>query len=233
MSTTSKNRAIPEVGLTAMRAVAGPHFLRKWDVDERGQDHVPASGPVIIAGNHIGWADGPTLVARCPRKLHMLTKEEEFAGKHRHLLRALGQIKVARNRVDAGALRQAAGALEAGQAVGIFPEGIRGDGEFGQIRGGVAWLALISGAPVVPLAIFGTRERGEGPQYKPAEGARIDLVYGRPMRIEPQPWPRDRAAIDAATEQIHSHLRDHLAWAKSAARRELPGPLPAGARNDH
>lgn len=232
MSTSSGYQAMPEAGLTVMRALAGNRFLRKWEVHERGQAHVPETGPVIIAGNHIGWADGPTLVARCPRKLHMLTKEEEFTGKYRHLLRAIGQIKVARNRVDAGAMRRAAGALKAGQAVGIFPEGIRGDGEFHQIKSGIAWLALVSGAPIVPLAIFGTRERGEGPNYRPAEGARIDLVYGKPLLVDRQPWPRDRSAIDQATEQIHSHLRDHLAWAKSAVRRDLPGPMPAGARND-
>ena len=231
MSTKTQRTAIPEAGLTVMRATAGDFFLRKWDINLRGQDRVPADGPVILASNHLGWVDGPLMVVRAPRKLHTLVKEEEFAGKHRHLLRLIGQIKVSRNRVDSGALRRAAGALEAGQAVGIFPEGIRGDGELRTIKSGVAWLALVSGAPVVPLAIFGTRERGEGPDYKPAEGARIDLVFGRPIQIDPQPWPRDRFMIDEATAQIHSHLRDHLAWAKAAARRDLPGPMPAGAWN--
>lgn len=231
MKTTSAPKGLPEAGLTVARAVAGRAFVRRWDVHERGQNRVPIDGPVIVAGNHIGWADGPTLVASCPRKLHMLTKEEEFAGKYRHLLRSIGQIKVSRNRVDAGALRRAAASLESGQAVGIFPEGVRGDGEFRTIKGGVAWLALVSGAPVVPLAIFGTRERGEGADYRPAEGARIDLVYGRPIQLDRQPWPRDRFDLDEATEKIHSHLREHLARAKASARRDLPGPMPAGAWN--
>lgn len=228
---TPQRTALPETGLTVMRGLLGGHFLRKWDVHVRDEDQVPTEGPVIIAANHLGWVDGPLMFIRAPRKLHTLVKEEEYAGKHRHLLRAIGQIKVSRNRVDSGALRRAAGALDAGQAIGIFPEGIRGDGEMRTIKGGVAWLALVSGAPVVPLAIFGTRERGEGADYKPAEGARIDLVYGRPITIDAKPWPRDRSTIEDATTTIHSHLRDHLAWAKSAARRDLPGPLPAGAWN--
>lgn len=228
---TSRRTALPETGLTVIRGLLGNFFLRKWDIGARGQDQVPADGPVIIAANHLGWVDGPLMFIRAPRKLHTLVKEEEYGGQHRHLLRAIGQIKVARNRVDSGALRRAAGALGAGQAVGIFPEGLRGDGEMRTIKSGVAWLALVSGASVVPLAIFGTREPGEGADYKPAEGARIDMVYGRPIQIDAQPWPRDRFMIDEATDQIHSHLRDHLAWAKSAARRDLPGPMPAGAWN--
>lgn len=220
---------MPEAGLTVMRAVAGPLFLRSWDVNQRGVDLVPQDGPVIIASNHVGWVDGPLLVASCPRKLHVLTKSEEFSGKYRHLLRALGQIKVERKKVDAGALRRAVSSLEAGQAVGIFPEGIRGAGELKRFKHGVAWLALVTGAPVVPLAIFGTRKQGEGPEAKPAKGARLDLVYGQPIQLDARPWPRDRDMIDDAATQIQSHMRDHLVRAKTATSRELPGPLPAGA----
>ncbi len=230
-TTPTSRPGLPEVGLTVARALVGRLFQRKWDVAEHGRDLVPAEGPVIIAANHIGWADGPLIVAGAPRNVHTLVKEEEFAGRHRFLLRLIGQIKVARNRVDAGALRRAAAALEAGQAVGVFVEGVRGDGELRSIKSGVAWLALVSGAPVVPLAIFGTREPGDGPDHRPADGASIDLVYGRPIQVDRQDWPRDRFAIEAATERIHSHLRDHLARARTAARRDLPGPMPAGAWN--
>jgi 1-acyl-sn-glycerol-3-phosphate acyltransferase len=222
---------MPETGLTVMRALLGGWFLRRWQITEHGQEHVPAEGPVIIAANHLGWADGPLMFVKAPRKLHTLVKEEEFAGRHRHLLRTIGQIKVARNRVDAGALRRAAGALGAGQAIGIFPEGVRGDGELEQIKAGVAWLALVSGAPVVPLAIFGTRESGDGPDARPPDGAHIDLVYGRPVSLDRVPWPRTRSMIGDATEQIHSHLREHLIRARAASQRELPGPMPAGAWN--
>ncbi len=223
------SRGLSEVGLVAARAALGPLALRRWDIHVHDEQQVPARGRVIIAANHLGWADGPVLVGRSPRHLHMLVKEEEFAGGHRHLLRAIAQIKVARNRVDSGAVRRAVRALEAEQAVGIFPEGIRGDGELASIRSGVAYLALATGAPVVPAAIFGTRERDEDASSRPADGARVDLAFGAPVQLDPAPWPRTPDQIGAATETIHAHLTDHLARAKTAVGRELPGPLPAGA----
>ncbi|MGJ9420946.1 lysophospholipid acyltransferase family protein [Aeromicrobium sp. CF3.5] len=223
------SRGLSEVGLATARATLGPLFLRRWDIQLHDEQHVPGQGRVIIAANHLGWADGPALVGRSPRPLHMMVKEEEFAGGHRHLLRALAQIKVARNRVDSGAIRRAVRALEADQAVGIFPEGLRGDGELSTIKSGVAYLALATGAPIVPLAIFGTRERDEDSSSRPAAGARIDLVFGAPIQLDAAPWPRTPDRLGAATDTIHAHLTDHLARAKTAVGRELPGPLPAGA----
>ena len=220
---------LPERGLRIIRGSLGPRMLRKWDVRERGQGYVPDEGPVIIAANHIGWLDGPLLFIRAPRRVHALVKEEEFAGRNARLLRAISQIRVARERVDTGAMRRASSALAAGQAIGIFPEGRRGDGELHEIKKGIAYLALVSGAPIVPLALFGTRDRGEGPDFRPAPGARNALVYGRPLRIDAQPWPRTTAAIDEAAVAIHEHLLVHLAWAKDAVKRDLPGPLPKGS----
>ncbi len=223
------SRGLSEVGLATARATLAPLLLRRWDIHLHDEQHVPARGRVIIAANHLGWADGPALVGRSPRHLHMLVKEEEFAGGHRHLLRTIAQIKVARNRVDSGAIRRAVRALEAEQAVGIFPEGVRGDGELGTIKPGIAYLALTTGAPIVPVAIFGTRERDEDASYRPAAGARIDLAFGAPLHLDAAPWPRTPDRIGAATETIHAHLTDHLARARTAVGRELPGPLPAGA----
>ena len=223
------SRGLSEVGLATARTTLAPMFLRRWDIHLHDEQHVPSDGRVIIAANHLGWADGPVLVGRSPRPLHVLVKEEEFSGGHRHLLRALSQIKVARNRVDSGAVRRAVRALEGDQAVGIFPEGIRGDGELRSIKSGVAFLALATGAPVVPLAIFGTRERDKDPSYRPAPGARIDLAFGEPLQLDALPWPRTADRINQATDAIHAHLTDHLARAKTAVGRELPGPMPAGA----
>lgn len=220
---------LPETGLTLIRAAIGERFLRRWEIHERGQGLVPETGPVIIAANHSGWLDGPLLFVKAPRKVHALTKSDEFEGRNGLLLRAISQIKVHRDRVDTRALRQAVSALEAGQAVGIFPEGLRGDGELTRIKQGIGYLALVSGAPIVPLAIFGTREEGAPSDFRPEPGARIDLVYGDPFSFDPVPWPRTSLAIEETTEQIHRSLLDHLEHAKSVTSRTLPGPLPAGA----
>jgi 1-acyl-sn-glycerol-3-phosphate acyltransferase len=219
---------LPEAGLRLARGLVAGHVRRRWDIHERGQGRVPETGPVILASNHIGWLDGPLLFLTAPRPTHALVKEEQFVGRTGWLLRSVGQIQVTRGRTDAGAVRSALRALEAGQCVTIYPEGKRGGGDFAVFKGGVTYLALVSGAPVVPVAIFGTRQPGEPPEARPAKGARLDIVYGDPIRFPMQSWPRNRGMMADAGEQIHDHLRAHVSWSQSVLKRDLPGPLPTG-----
>jgi 1-acyl-sn-glycerol-3-phosphate acyltransferase len=220
---------LPEGGLRLVRRLARGHFTRRWDIHERGRGHVPETGPVILASNHIGWLDGPLLFVTSPRPAHALVKEEEFHGRTGRLLRFVGQIKISRSRNDTGAVRRAVQALAAGQVVLIYPEGRRGGGEFAAFKKGVAYLALVSGAPVVPVAIFGTREAGEPSEARPPKGARLDIVYGEPIRFPMQAWPRDRGMMADAGDQILDQLRAHVSWSKSVLQRDLPGPLPTGS----
>lgn len=224
-----RHSGLPERGLGFVRGRVSGYLHRRWEIHERGRARVPASGPVILASNHIGWLDGPLLVATAPRPPHAMVKDEEFVGKTGRFLRFVGQIKVSRKRTDVGAVRQAIRALEAEQCVLIYPEGRRGDGEFRRFKGGVAYLALTTGAPVVPVAIFGTRQPGEPSNARPARGSRLDIVYGKPIQFPMQGWPRDRGMLEDAGVQIHEHLRAHVSAAKDALKRELPGPLPTGS----
>jgi 1-acyl-sn-glycerol-3-phosphate acyltransferase len=155
-------------------------------------------------------------------------KRELFVGRTGRLLRYAGQIPVDRKRTDAGALRSAADSLAADQMVITFPEGSRNDGEMRQIKNGIGWLALVSGAPIVPVAIFGTREPGGATESRPPKGSRIDVVYGEPIRFEAMPWPRTPDLIEDVTGQILEHLQAHLAAAKGITKRGLPGPIPLG-----
>jgi len=227
--TDAPPQGLPERGLRLMRTLATPYFNRHWDIHERGQGNVAETGPVILASNHIGWLDGPLLFVKAPRPAHALVKEEEFVGKTGRLLQFVGQIKVSRTRNDTGALRRAAQALAAGQAVLIYPEGKRGAGDFENFKGGVTWLALVSGAPIIPVAIFGTRQAGEPSEARAPKGARLDIVYGKPLQFPMQVWPRDREMLVDAGEQIHEHLLSHVTWSQNALKRELPGPLPRGS----
>lgn len=225
----SPGRGLPERALRLARGRADRYVHRRWDVHQHGRSNVPATGPVILASNHIGWLDGPLLVATAPRPPHAMVKEEEFVGRTGRLLRLVAQIKVARDRTDAGAVRTAARALAAGQCVLIYPEGRRGDGELTEVKGGAAYLALVTGAPVVPVALFGTRQPGEGPSARPAPGTRLDIAYGEPIRLPMQGWPRDRGMLEDAGDRIHERLRAHVSQAKDALQRDLPGPLPTGS----
>lgn len=223
----ARPRPLPETGLRTLRPLVRLYLRRRWDLHVEGVEHVPAEGPVIFASNHIGWLDGPLLILCTPRPAHALVKIESFEGRTGLLLRFAGQIPLDRFRRDVGALRTAAGALAAGQSVVIYPEGIRGAGDVATTKDGVAWLALVSGAPVVPVALFGTRPPGGHADARPARGARIDIVYGEPFRVAPQPWPRTRARVAEVGGLVREHLRRHVRRAAERGSLELPGPLPA------
>ena len=220
---------LPERNLERVRRVASLWLDRSWKIRLHGVENVPASGAVILAANHIGWLDGPLLFIKAPRPTHALVKREMYEGKTGRLLTAAAQIPVNRIGPDFGALRTAAESLLAGQVVAIYPEGRRGAGDLKRIKGGVSWLALTTGAPIVPVSIFGTRAAGEGKEARPARGAEIDAVFGRPLTVEPMEWPRGSAVIADTTKTIGKHLRKALAEAQELTGRELPGPLPKAA----
>jgi len=211
-----------------LRQAAAWLLRRRYDLRVHGAHHVPRRGPVIVASNHIGLVDGPLLAIVGPRPVHALTKEELFTGRLGAFLTLAGQIRLDRRHPDPGAVKAALRTLADGRCVGVFPEGARGGGDFGRMHLGAAYLALVSGAPVVPLVVLGTREPGAGIDAVPPRGARLDLVYGAPLVLGAEPWPRTRARVREATEQLHRHLLAHLDDALALTGRSLPGPLPPG-----
>jgi 1-acyl-sn-glycerol-3-phosphate acyltransferase len=205
---------------------AGDWFIRRrWEVHLHGTEHVPKQGPIIFAPNHPGWMDGPVLAILSPRPVHALTKKEMFTGAMGVFLRAVGQIELDRFNVDPGAVKACLQVLRHEGAVGIFPEGSRGSGDLDSIRRGAAYLALVTGAPVVPVVFFGTREPGGSSSSIPRKGSRFDVVYGEPVSLPRQPWPRTRDDVLRTTILLAGHLREHLEAAKALTGRTLPGPL--------
>ena len=85
--------------------------------------------------------------------------------------------------------------LRAGKVLAVFPEGLRSGGEVAWARRGAAYLAMVSGAPIVPVAILGTREPGQSKNQLPRLRGSIHLVYGEPFVIPQTPWPRRKAAV--------------------------------------
>lgn len=174
-----------------------------------GRANVPASGPVIFAGNHISFLDGPVMFGAAPRGMHILVKREMFRGFLGRVLHASGQIPVDRSG-DRFALQCGRGLLDAGRCVGILPEGTRGNGDAGSISSGVAWLALNSGALVVPVAILGTRRRGEHRDIIPRPGRRLHVSFGSPMKVIREPGEPGRVSMDRAAAEIRRALADHV-----------------------
>ncbi|CUR60390.1 Phospholipid/glycerol acyltransferase [metagenome] len=223
-----RTRHLPPISTTPLRLlrpIIRAGFQRRWNVRLTGVEHVPP-GAHVVASNHLGLMDGPLLAAYHPAPLHALTKQEMFNGIPGAVLRATGQISLDRWSADPGAIKASLRVLRDGGVVGVYPEGGRGNGEFDQIRAGAAYLALVTGAPVLPLAIFGTRTPGGHTNSRPPRGAAIDFVYGAPITIDPVPFPRTQEQIRHATAFLHEALRAHLDAARALTGRELPGPLP-------
>ncbi len=99
------------------------------------------------------------LMGTAPRPVHFLIKQEAFVGPLGRFLEGIGQIKVDRSAADRTAITGALDVLAAGGALGIFPEGTRGEGDFASLRAGLAYFAVRSGAPIVPVAVLGSSER--------------------------------------------------------------------------
>ncbi len=183
---------------------------------------------MILASNHVGWMDGPALAILAPRAVHALTKEEMFRGPLGTFLRASGQVPLDRFNADPSAMRTCAKVLADGGATAVFPEGTRGAGDLARFHHGGAYLALVSGAPVVPVSFFGTRLPGGASGSIPPRGARIDVVFGQQWRVQAVAWPRRERAVLGASASLMQHMRFQLGQAMAETGCELPGPLPMG-----
>jgi 1-acyl-sn-glycerol-3-phosphate acyltransferase len=218
--------------LHTLRPAARAVLRRRFDIRVLHGDRVPTHGPVIVAGNHVGLLDGPLLAIVTPRPVHALTKEEMFTGRMGLLLRSAGQIPLNRYAADPRAIKTCLRVLRDGRAIGVFPEGGRGHGELTRFHHGAAYLALVTGAPVVPLMMFGTRPPGGGVDALPAPGEPVHLWYGEPWRVDPVPWPRSRTTVLEASARLRERMLADLGAAKTETGRTLPGPIPGPTEDD-
>lgn len=210
-------------GKLAVQAV-----LRRYDVHVHGADNIPASGPVLLASNHMGYLDGPLLFATSKRGVHCMVKESMFSGPMGFGLVRMGQIKIDRFNTDPLAVKQALRLLQHDGVVAIYPEGARGRGDVAATKGGAAYLALVTGAPIVPVACLGTRKDGASPEAHPPKGSRLDLVIGQPMTVDAVPWPRTKRQVAAAQDTIQEALSGHVHDACELTGQTLPSPPLGG-----
>lgn len=209
-----------------LRGVAGAIVRRRWEVEVRGTENFPTTGPVVVAANHIGFLDGPLMAILSPRPVHALTKREMFVGRMGRFLTASGQIPIWRREPDPAAVRTALRVLRDGHVVGVFPEGTRGAGRVTRAEGGAAYLAIATGAAVVPLSMLGTRDVGGSLNSVPRPGTRMVMTYGAPLVFPQHGWPRRRDEVREASRKIRQALLSTMREAEAATGLELPGPVP-------
>jgi 1-acyl-sn-glycerol-3-phosphate acyltransferase len=159
-----------------VRALAA--LLAPWRLE--GADNIPRSGGYILVANHINWKDPPWMEFALGHAIRYMGKRELFETPFiGFALRAIGAFPVRRGEADRGALQTALAVVAAGQPLGFFPEGHRSEsGQLIRARAGVAYVAQHSGAPIIPLAVSGTRRARLGAFW------RRDIMFrvGAPFR---------------------------------------------------
>lgn len=171
----------------------------------RGLYNVPKQGAFIIASNHLSWTDIPFIPLYLRRKLVYMAKEEYYTSKLAWLVRFLGAFPVKRGEGDRQALRAAEGQLEKGNILGIFPEGTRSRSRaMAKAHAGMGMIALRSGVPVIPVAIWGSEKTFK--KFRP----QVTVSYGEPMLLKPKGKKITREDIDEATEQVMRKIAEML-----------------------
>lgn len=145
-----------------------------WRARVFGTANVPREGPLIVACNHLSYLDPPVMGCLCPRRVQYMAKKELFAipvlGT---VIRGLGAYSVDRRGSATGAIKRSLEVLQAGGVVGIFPEGTRNRDGTVAAQTGVALLASMAQAPVVPALVHGTD--------RALRLARVDVAFGAPL----------------------------------------------------
>jgi len=196
--------------------VVGPLLLaifRPWVV---GLEHVPREGAVVLASNHLSFIDSIFLPLVVDRPVIFLAKSEYFTGKGlkgwatRVFFQAAGQLPIDRSggKASEAALETGLRVLHEGSILGIYPEGTRSpDGRLYRGRTGVARMVLESGAPVIPVAMIGTKEVMPIGQRLP-NVRRIGIIFGDPLDFSRfQGLEGDRFVLRSVTDELVHHLR--------------------------
>lgn len=209
-----------------------------------GLENVPREGPVILALNHIAWVDVPLVAVSLARVTHYMAKIELFqVPVLGTLMRWLGAFQVRRGEGDRDALRSAQRILSEGKILVVFPEGHRsGTGHLAAGHPGVAYIALRSGVPIVPVAISGTERALKGFHYGPW-APRVTISFGKPFHLDMEGKGRRRETLALAADQIMREIARLLppeyrgayadldstaviAHAEDAGDEEAPAPPP-------
>lgn len=187
----------------ALELSVAPALRMAYRPTVRGLEHVPRTGSVIIAGNHVSFADEVFTPMTARRQVFYFAKAEYFTapGVRGRVLAAvfhdMGQVSVERTdaRAAAAAVDVGVGVLARGRALGIYPEGTRSpDGRLYKFRTGVARLALRSGAPVVPVGLVGTAAVNP-PGDRRWHLAPVTVAYGAPLDFSGHAEDERRAAV--------------------------------------
>ncbi|GEP48274.1 1-acyl-sn-glycerol-3-phosphate acyltransferase [Microbacterium saccharophilum] len=245
---TAQEEPVPDVASADENEVAGvglTYYVIRWLIAPlarliyrpriEGRKNMPRKGPVILASNHLSFIDSFVIPMFAPRPVYFLAKSSYFEGKgiagwfSRQFFTAIGATPVTRGAGQAAldALDQQRRILESGRAIALYPEGTRSlDGRLYKGRTGVAFLALQTGAQVVPVGLVGTSDAMPVGAKWPKMRPQVIIRYGEPLDLAHHgPASSGRArrlATDEIMAAIHALSGQELAHAYNEAPAQTP-----------
>ncbi len=192
-----------------------------------GLEHIPLTGPVLLAGDHDSYWDTVTTgIAAMPRRqIHALAKSTLWNNPVlARILDGMGQIPIERGKGDVGALDKAVEALEAGQMIGIYPEGTRSLGRRLRARSGLGRLAERSpeGTTIVLAACTGTTDIPKFPRHRP----HVKVAFFPPAGGGLQPGERPQDFSARILAELRERAPIEIAGRKRARRLLAQGWTP-------
>jgi glycerol-3-phosphate dehydrogenase (NAD(P)+) len=194
----------------AARLVLVPCFRLYFRLEGIGSEHLPRSGPLLLAANHRSFLDPFVIGAIVRRPVYYVAKRELFQSRAQAwILNALGAFPIDRGAGDREALATAREILARGDCVVIFPEGTRvRRGPLGQAHSGIGRLALETGARVAPLAVIGTEDVRRGWRIRPRKvRIRVGRLLSFPVVSQP-----DRVQARAVTARVWACVNLQWEW---------------------
>jgi glycerol-3-phosphate dehydrogenase (NAD(P)+) len=199
------------------RAFLLPFFLLYFRLERLSSEHLPRSGPLILAANHRSFLDPFVIGTLTRRPVYYVAKRELFERRWQAwLLGGLGAFPIDRGAGDEAAMATARAILAKGDCVVIFPEGTRvRRGALGHPHRGVGRLALQTGARVVPVAVIGTEDVRRGLRIRPRK---VRIRCGAPLMFPTMQHPSPTAAM-GVTERVWNCVNLQWEWLGGAPAR--------------
>jgi 1-acyl-sn-glycerol-3-phosphate acyltransferase len=206
----SLTKGVNPVLYWTLRSLLLPVFRIYFRLERIGREHLPRSGPLLLASNHRSFLDPFVIGMMVRRPVYYMAKRELFEKRWQAwILNALGAFPVDRGAGDGAAMDTAREILERGDCVVIFPEGTRiRTGPLGSPKRGIGRLALETGVPVAPIAVLGTEHVRDGRRIRPRK---VRVRAGRPLMF-PKPERSSPNLAAGVTQRVWACVSLQWEW---------------------